>query len=202
MSHSYGFKQLERDIGVILQETSDHKAIIDKVKPLLEQLLQNKNLIPAPYRTPRPDKYAQYLLYKPDDEAFSVIAFVWGPGQVAPVHDHLVWGLVGLYEGAVVEKRYRREDRGQSAEPRYAIREVGEVTARRGDISYVYPPDHDIHGVSNPFGEPAITLHIYGADIGKQPRHIHDVATGNYRDIITRHDNEAPVYSSHTAASS
>ncbi|WP_159884610.1 cysteine dioxygenase family protein [Paenibacillus puerhi] len=196
MSGNYEWKQLEQDIEAILQETEDYRTIIDRVKPLLKQLLQNESLIPAEYRTPRPDKYAQYLLYKPEDEAFSVIAFIWGPGQAAPVHDHLVWGLVGLYEGAVVEKRYRREDRGEAAEPRYAVREVGEAIARKGDISFVYPPDYDIHGVSNPFGEPAITLHIYGTDIGKQPRHIHDVATGSYRDVVTRHDNEEPIYGS------
>ncbi|MEK8128020.1 hypothetical protein WMW72_08915 [Paenibacillus filicis] len=200
MSQNYEFAELERDIEVILQETDEYRAIIDRVKPLLQRLLQNKGLLPEAYRTPRPDKYAQVLLYKPNHEAFSVIAFIWGPGQTAPVHDHLVWGLVGLYEGAVVEKRYRREDRGEGAEPRYEIREVGEVTARQGDISFVYPPDYDIHGVSNPFGETAITVHIYGTDIGKQPRHIHDVATGSYRDVVTLHDNEQPVYRSSSTA--
>lgn len=194
MSKSYPFEQLDRDVRLVLKRHAEHRAIIDGVKPLLQRLLANADLIPEAYLTPLAHKYAQYLLYKPEDEAFSVIAFIWGPGQVAPVHDHLVWGLVGLYRGAIVEKRYRREDRGEAAEPRYAIREVGEVTARAGDISFVYPPDHDIHGVANPFDETAITVHIYGTDIGKQARHIHDVATGSYRDIITRHDNAQPIY--------
>ncbi len=109
-----------------------------------------------------------------EDEAFSVIAFVWGPGQVAPVHDHLVWGLVGIYKGAVEEKRYRRVDHGEAAPRRYTLEEVGTVHATKGDISFVYPPDYDIHGVSNPHSEVAVTIHVYGADIGKQERHIHD----------------------------
>jgi predicted metal-dependent enzyme (double-stranded beta helix superfamily) len=196
MSELYNWKDLERDIGAVLAKAADNRSVVEGVTPLLKQLLSREDLIPAEYRSPLPHKYAQYLLYKPKDESFSVIAFVWGPGQVAPVHDHLVWGLVGVYQGAVVEKRYRREDRGEWAEPRYALRQVGEVTARRGDISFVYPPDYDIHGVANPFDDIAITVHIYGTDIGKQPRHIHDVATGDLRDVITRHDNEAPVYAS------
>jgi predicted metal-dependent enzyme (double-stranded beta helix superfamily) len=196
MSISYEWKQLTSDINDVLEHNEDHRSIIEGVRPLLQKLLANDDLIPEAYQAPLPNKYAQYLLYKPENEAFSVIAFIWGPGQVAPVHDHLVWGLVGLYRGAVIEKRYRREDHGESAEPRYSVREVSEVTAKQGDITYVYPPDYDIHGVSNPFDEVAITVHIYGTDIGKQERHIHDVQTGNYRDVITKHDNEAPIYSS------
>ncbi|MNI07838.1 hypothetical protein D3C73_608540 [compost metagenome] len=195
MSETYELKQLETDIIDVLEQQDDYRAIIDHVKPLLQKLLTNKHLIPESYQAPLPNKYAQYLLYKPESEAFSVIAFIWGAGQVAPVHDHLVWGLVGVYRGSVVEKRYRRDDHGESAVPRYSIREVAEVTATQGDISFVYPPDYDIHGVANPFDEVAITVHIYGTDIGKQPRHIHDVSTGNYRDVVTKHDNSLPIYS-------
>ncbi|OCT12110.1 hypothetical protein A8709_30115 [Paenibacillus pectinilyticus] len=194
MSEKTPFHQLEVDISSILAAHQDYRTIIEHVQPLLQQLLKNDDLLPADLQVPLPTKYAQYLLYKPADEAFSVIAFIWGAGQVAPVHDHLVWGLVGIYRGSVVEKRYRREDHGESAEPRYTIREVAEVTATQGDISFVYPPDYDIHGVANPFDEVAITIHIYGTDIGKQPRHIHDVTSGNSRDVITKHDNSSPVY--------
>lgn len=195
MSENKIFNQLETDISVILARHQDHRAIIDQVRPHLQELLTNEHLLPADLQVPLSNKYAQYLLYKPENESFSVNAFIWGAGQVAPVHDHLVWGLVGVYRGSVVEKRYRREDLGESAEPRYTIREVSEITATQGDISFVYPPDYDIHGVANPFAEVAITIHIYGTDIGKQPRHIHDVASGNARDVITKHDNASPIYS-------
>jgi predicted metal-dependent enzyme (double-stranded beta helix superfamily) len=195
MSGNKPFHQLEADLSIILAKTKDYRTIIDLVRPHLQELLTNEQLLPEGLEVPLPNKYAQYLLYKPENESFSVIAFIWGAGQVAPVHDHLVWGLVGVYRGSVVEKRYRREDHGVSAEPRYTIREVGEVIATKGDISYVYPPDYDIHGVANPFEEAAITIHIYGTDIGKQPRHIHDVTSGNSRDVITKHDNSTPIYS-------
>lgn len=195
MSQEMPFHQLETDISAILAEHTDYRTIIEQVRPHLQKLLTNEQLLPLHLQEPLPNKYAQYLLYKPENEAFSVIAFIWGAGQVAPVHDHLVWGLVGIYRGSVVEKRYRRDDHGESAEPRYTIREVSEVTAKQGDISFVYPPDYDIHGVANPFDEVAITIHIYGTDIGKQPRHIHDVASGNARDVITKHENSTPIYS-------
>lgn len=195
MSSVYDWKQLEQEIGSVLESNKDYRDIIEGVRPLLQKLLTHEELIPAAYQEPLPNKYAQYLLYKPDNEAFSVIAFIWGAGQTAPVHDHLVWGLVGLYRGSVIEKRFKREDHGVSAEPRYSIREVSEVKADKGDITFVYPPDYDIHGVSNPFDEIAITVHIYGTDIGKQERHIHDVQNGTYRDVVTKHDNPVPIYS-------
>jgi predicted metal-dependent enzyme (double-stranded beta helix superfamily) len=195
MSNVYDWRQVERNIGAVLAQNKDYRSIIEGVRPLLQNLLAHEDLIPEPFQLPLPHKYAQYLLYKPENEAFSVIAFVWGAGQTAPVHDHLVWGLVGLYRGSVIEKRFRREDHGELAEPRYSIREVSEVQAVKGDITFVYPPDYDIHGVSNPFDEIAITVHIYGTDIGKQERHIHDVQTGNSRDVVTKHDNAAPIYS-------
>lgn len=195
MSANQAFHQLEANISGILASHQDYRTIIDHVRPHLQELLTNEQLLPEDLQVPLPNKYAQYLLYRPENESFAVIAFVWGAGQVAPVHDHLVWGLVGVYRGSIVEKRYRREDHGESAEPRYTIREVSEVTATQGDISFVYPPDYDIHGVANPFDEVAITIHIYGTDIGKQPRHIHDVASGNARDVITKHDNAGPVFS-------
>ncbi|MFC5703901.1 cysteine dioxygenase family protein [Cohnella faecalis] len=194
MGERYDWKRLESSIAGIVSEETDYRAIIDKVRPLLQELLTDDQLLPEHYRKPLPNKYAQYLLYRPENEAFSVIAFVWGPGQTAPVHDHLVWGLVGIYRGSVIEKRYRRFDVGEDGQPQYAIKEIAEVRADQGDITFVYPPDHDIHGVSNPFDEIAVTVHIYGTDIGKQLRHIHDVATGQSRDVVTRHDNEAPVY--------
>lgn len=193
MSHDFG--RLESDIREVLKTHGDsYPAIVEGVKPLLADLLRSETLLPQEYLVPRSDKYAQYLLYKPDDEAFAVVAFVWAPGQTAPVHDHLVWGLVGIWRGAVEEVRYRRIDLGEGAEPRFQLEPAKTIKAERGDISFVYPPDYDIHGVSNPYGEVAVTVHIYGTDIGKQPRHIHDPATGAARDVVTAHDNAEAIY--------
>jgi len=196
MYQRYGFKDLEADIRTVLARTDDNRIIVDHVRPLLLKILKRDDLLPQSYLQPLPDKYAQYLLYKPEDEAFSVIAFVWGPGQTAPVHDHLVWGVVGIWQGSIEEKRYRRIDHGEAALQRYTLEEVGTVHAVKGDISFVYPPDYDIHGVSNPYHETAVTIHVYGADIGKQERHIHDPVSAHVRHVVTKHDNEEPIYRS------
>ena len=55
--------------------------------------------LPEPFRRQRPDRYRQYLLYGDPLERFTLVSFVWGPGQRTPVHDHLMWGLVGMLRG-------------------------------------------------------------------------------------------------------
>ena len=48
---------------------------------------------------------SQYLLYCDPEERFSVVSFVWGPGQSTPTHDPSVWGLIGVLRGAGTESR-------------------------------------------------------------------------------------------------
>ncbi|OUM86826.1 MAG: hypothetical protein BAA01_15455 [Bacillus thermozeamaize] len=193
MSGHDAFREFDQSLREVLRNATEDKERIEGVRPLLQKLLSVPGLLPPAYRRPHADKYAQYLLYKPEDEAFSVIAFVWGPGQQSPVHDHLVWGLVGMYEGAIVEKRFRRVDDGSDAS-RAVLEEIETVTASVGDISFVYPRQADIHQVFNPFDEVAVSIHVYGTDIGKQKRHIYDLETGSIREVITRHDNTRAIY--------
>src|SRR4051794_29208445 len=108
MTVSTHITELEIAIRNILQQTSLEKEIVKQLKPHFDLFLKTKDLLPATYKQPKKNKYSQFLLYKPEDEAFSIVGFVWGSGQTAPIHDHLVWGLVGIYEGAIEETRYRR----------------------------------------------------------------------------------------------
>src|SRR5437867_5239058 len=54
------------------------------------------------------------LLHMPDDEAYSIIGGVWRPGQSTPIHDHLTWALIGVYEGEERETLFRRIDDGSN----------------------------------------------------------------------------------------
>ena len=46
---------------------------------------------------------------------FSVVSFVWGPGQKTPVHDHRTWGLVGILRGAELRRPTTRAADGLPA---------------------------------------------------------------------------------------
>lgn len=184
----------EKEVRKILADSPTEADIVDNIRIPLRRLLKSDDILPTDWRKPLAHKYGQYLLYKPEDESFALIAFAWGPDQGAPIHDHLVWGAIGVFQGEIEETRYRLVDpQGNGGSP---LEPVETVRAVAGDISYVYPPSRDIHRVSNPSSlTTAITLHVYGADIGRRERHIYDVETGRPRKVVTRHDNERAVFS-------
>jgi predicted metal-dependent enzyme (double-stranded beta helix superfamily) len=155
--------------------------IVHAIEPYLRTLVSQHGWLDQRFRRAIPSKpYAQYLLHRPDDHAFSVVSFVWNPGQGSPIHDHCTWGVIGQYEGEEEESRFRLDDQG--------LRRIASVTSRPGDVSHVYPPDRDIHQILNRTASPTISIHIYGGDIGTQPRHAFDAETGVRRDFVSGYD--------------
>jgi predicted metal-dependent enzyme (double-stranded beta helix superfamily) len=100
-----------------------------------------------------------------------------------------------MYEGQLDEVRYSRLDDG-SIPDRAVLKEFETVTVSAGEISYVYPPKADIHKVLNRTDQLAISVHVYGHDIGKHERHVYDLETSAIKHVVTAHVNEAPAYSS------
>jgi predicted metal-dependent enzyme (double-stranded beta helix superfamily) len=194
MTNIHQIQILEQSVRKVLQEATSEKEIVNQIKPYFLSFIEQDGLVPEQFKKPKPDKYRQYLLYKPQDEIFSLVAFVWGAGQTAPIHDHLIWGLVGVYEGAIEETRYRKIQDSHAAGG-YRLEVVDVVTAKKNDISFVYPPHADIHSVCNPFPETAITIHLYGTDIGKQKRNAYQKEPFAVNAIVTPHENEIPFYS-------
>src|SRR5438132_608325 len=76
---------------------------------LLKDLVINDDWLPEEYAQPHPKFYQQYLLYADPASRFSIVSFVWGPGQVTPVHNHTVWGLVGVLQGAEYAQGYKAD---------------------------------------------------------------------------------------------
>jgi predicted metal-dependent enzyme (double-stranded beta helix superfamily) len=166
----------------VVQRLQQPKDTVLAIEPLLRRLVANRDWLEERHRRTIPSKsYAQYLLYRPADRAFSVVSFVWNPGQGSPIHDHGTWGVVGQYEGEEEETRFRLVD--NRLEP------VGVALARPGDISHVYPPSRDIHQIVNRSATPTISIHIYGGDIGSQPRHTYDPNTGEKQRFVSGYDS-------------
>src|SRR5688572_960312 len=84
----------------------DEQRIHAEGEKLLADIVRNDDWLPDAYAQPHPQYYQQYLLYCDPLERFSVVSFVWGPGQKTPVHNHTVWGLLGVMRGAELSKRY------------------------------------------------------------------------------------------------
>ena len=145
----------------------DEPSIVAQGTALLRELVAHDDWLPQEAARPDPQYYRQYLLYRDPAARFSVVSFVWGPGQSTPIHDHTVWGLIGLLRGAEISQDYRRRADGsleKSGQPQRL--ETGVVTA-------VSPSLGDIHQVFNAYDDRiSVGIHVYGADIGAVDRSV------------------------------
>jgi predicted metal-dependent enzyme (double-stranded beta helix superfamily) len=137
---------------------------------LLRQLVSTDDWLPAQYAQPDPQRYRQFLLHADSGQRFSVVSFVWGPGQSTPVHDHTVWGLVGMLRGAEYSQSFGVGD-GALAPLGEAVRlEPGAVEAISPNVAGL----HDVHQVRNAFADQtSISIHVYGANIGGVRRSVY-----------------------------
>lgn len=148
----------------LLAATRDEQAILQSGSALLERLIARDDWLPEAFARPNPDRYQQYLLHCDSRERFSVVSFVWGPGQSTPIHDHTVWGLVGVLRGSEKVERFRQATDGR-------LLSDGVDILHEGFVDAVSPRLGDVHRVSN--GEPdtpSISIHVYGANIGAVER--------------------------------
>ena len=159
---------------------ADEARMLDEGAKLLKDLVTHDDWLPEAYAAPSTESYRQYLLYCDPLERFSVVSFVWMPGHRTPIHDHTVWGLVGVMRGVETCEEFS-----------LAIRKVNEHQARAGEIDRVSPRIGDIHVVSNAGTQTAISIHVYGANIGAVKRHTYDPATGLPRQFISGYHNTA-----------
>ena len=111
-------------------------------------------------------------------ERFSVVSFVWGPGQRTPVHDHTVWGLVGVLRGAERCDEFDLQHGQPVANGRSHVMTAGQIEA-------VSPRLGDWHRVSNARSDgPSVSIHVYGGNIGAVRRHRLDDA-GRVIDFVS-----------------
>lgn len=155
------------DLARLVSEAPDEATLLERGKSLLGALVHHDDWLPDAYALPSPERYQQYLLYADPLDRFSVVSFVWGPGQQTPVHNHTVWGLIGMLRGAELSQPYVLDDDGrwQPSGPAHLL-EPGEVEA-------VSPTIGDVHRVSNALTDQAsISIHVYGANIGAVRRSV------------------------------
>jgi len=105
--------------------------------------------------------------YEGKDGSFSLQVFVWPAGTETRIHDHSSWGVYCCAVGTVLEERYRRLDDG--SRPGHArLKKVWQLSWGEEDgASTVLPGDEGIHRVGNPYGEVAVSVHLYGPRTGK-----------------------------------
>ena len=164
----------------LVEKTQDETLLLAESKQLLANLIQSDSWLPEFCAVPHPEFYQQYLLHADPLERFSVVSFVWGPGQKTPIHDHCTWGLIGMLRGAEKGRRYQFDSAGK------LVAAGPETTLKPGDIDAVSPHIGDIHVVSNAFDDQtSISIHVYGGNIGAIHRHVYQAETGEIKHFVS-----------------
>lgn len=154
-------------------------AALAPARSLLAALVAEDDWLPDAFATAGDRAYRQYLLYGDPLERFSLVSFVWGPGQCTPVHDHLMWGVVGMLRGEEEATPYDRLPDG-------SLRAGQPARLLPGMVEAVSPTAGDIHRVANALPDRAsISIHLYGGNIGTVRRHSFEPATGAAQDFVS-----------------
>ncbi|HET8524140.1 MAG TPA: cysteine dioxygenase family protein [Thermomicrobiales bacterium] len=167
-------RQFIEAVNKIRAASNDPHDIITAIRPHFAELLADKDWLPARYQEPFEGSgmgsgIGMWLLYRASDGSLAFSSLVVPPGQQTPVHDHLAWGLVGLYRGKQDEDVFARRDDGADAE-RAELDLVQQHQLTPGDF-YELLPENDIHRVRTTSPETSVSLHLLGNDNGCIWRH-------------------------------
>jgi 3-mercaptopropionate dioxygenase len=145
------------------------------ISPLFAELLANGDWLPGAYQAPAVDSgmgggIGQWLIFRAADRSLSLFSLVVPPGAMTPVHDHLAWGLVGIYRGNQDEEFYRPGD-GR-------LELVRQRPLEPGDFYTLLPPRDDVHRVRTTSAQTSVSIHLLANDTGCVWRHTYDEHTG------------------------
>ena len=118
-----------------------------------------------------------------EDGSLSLFSLVVPPGAETPVHDHLAWGLVGLYRGTQDEEIYAKRNGALELVERRAL--------GPGDFYALIPPRDDIHRVRTTSTQTSVSIHLLTNDTGCVWRHSYDPETGHARPFRSGYVNAA-----------
>nr|WP_314487397.1 cysteine dioxygenase [uncultured Pseudomonas sp.] len=181
--HPERLRQFLAELSELLDQQPAEAALLERGEALLTRLVAHDDWLPAELAEPHPEHYQQYLLHCDARQRFSVVSFVWGPGQRTPVHDHRVWGLIGMLRGAEDAQAYGRDSAGA------LVPHGAPVRLRPGQVEAVSPRIGDVHQVSNALSDQvSISIHVYGGNIGAVKRAVY-LADGSEKPFISGYSN-------------
>jgi len=161
----------------------DEAQVLGSMRGLMQALVSRDDWLPEACAQPHPQFYQQYLLYGDPLERFSVVSFVWGPGQQTPIHNHTVWGVIGMLRGAEFGQRYILTSDGPQPEG-------AEHRLAPGEVEVVSPTVGDVHRVRNAYADRvSISIHAYGGNIGRIRRNVFDAHSGAPKDFVSGYSN-------------
>ena len=166
----------------LTEEIDDIKIRVEALRPAFATLLATDGWLPKAYAEPDLKSgmgggIGQYALYRAENGSLCLFSLVIPAGAQTPIHDHLAWGLIGVYRGIQDETVYRRIDDGRD-ESVAKLEIARRQTVKRGEFYTLLPPLDDIHYVRTASESPSVSIHLLANDTACVTRHRFDAVTG------------------------
>jgi predicted metal-dependent enzyme (double-stranded beta helix superfamily) len=176
-------RQFISDVQTIVANTNSVTERLAAIRPLFSQVMADSNWLPHEFRRTYEHGgmgkgIANWLLYRDTEGVLSLSALVLPHGAATPVHDHLAWGLVGLYVGEQDEEIYEPAVPVGTDDDHSDLKLAEKKHLTVGSFYELVPPTGDIHRVITTSQEPSISLHLLGNDVGCILRHRFEPETG------------------------
>ncbi len=179
------------DARTAIERASSPEEACEAIRPAFTRLLADPDWLPGEYAAPCAESgmgggIGQWLLYRAGDGSLTLFSLVVPPGAETPVHDHLAWGLVGLYRGTQDEEIFSSGEGG--------IELVERRPLGPGDFYALIPPHNDIHRVGTTSAEASVSIHLLTNDTGCVWRHSYDLESGEFQPFRSGYVNaECPA---------
>lgn len=176
-------------------EISNDAARVEALRPTFARLLESDGWLPDEYASPDRTSgmgggIGQYALYRAEDGSLCLFSLVVPSGSSTPVHDHLAWGLIGVYRGEQSETVYERLDDG-ATDGRAELRVARRFRVKAGEFYTLLPPRDDIHLVSTVSETASVSIHLLANDTACVWRHSFDPRAGTVSAFRSGYSNAA-----------
>lgn len=168
-------RELVAEVRARIDASADAVSACEAIEPLFAELMTRRDWLPAAYQHDAPASgmgggIGQWLLFRAADRSLCLFSLVVPPGSMTPVHDHLAFGLIGLYAGNQDEEIYRPRAGGLDLLRRRPL--------QPGDFYRLLPPLDDVHRVRTTSEVTSVSIHLLASDTGCILRHTYDEQTG------------------------
>lgn len=176
------------EVQAAIASAASPEQACEALRPRFAELLADPDWLPVEYQAAAPQSgmgggIGQWLLYHAEDGSLSLFSLVVPAGSETPIHDHLAWGLVGLYRGEQDEEIFARRNG--------ALELVERRSIVPGDFYVLIPPQDDIHRVRTTSAGASVSIHLLTNDTGCVWRHSFDPESGEARPFRSGYVNVA-----------
>ncbi len=181
-------RSLIAEVRARIAAAASASAACEGIEPIFAELIAARDWLPETYQRDAPESgmgggIGQWLLFRAADRSLCLFSLVVPPGSMTPVHDHLAWGMIGLYRGNQDEEFYRPSAHG--------LELVRQRPLEPGDLYRLIPPRDDVHRVRTTSATTSVSIHLLASDTGCVLRHTYDPNTGEPKPFRSGYVNAA-----------